>query len=307
MQINLAVQLGMGFTVLIVGLKVLKDSLYQSVNDKLELILNLLTGNLFIGVVTGIVITMIIQSSSATIALVIALLNAGILSFRQGRYIVIGANIGTTVTVQIFSWPLEGYVHLLLAVGLGLYLICYFLERNWLKYIAQGLVGFGILFFGLRLLEGLIRSEQAVFFLHLVNKAAYNPLIGILAGGIITAIIQSSSALTGVVVALAKEEAITLSAALAVALGSNIGTCITAFIASVGTKPVAKKLAYFHLFFNLVGGVIIFIFLRPFGQLVSLSADVLAKQVANAHTIFNIFTGCLFILLEKNKSRNLGS
>lgn len=290
-------QLGSGLGLFVLGMKAVKDSFYQTVSGKLEVILKRLTINLPAAVITGLLVTMLIQSSSATTVVIISLVNAGLLSFRQAQGVVMGANIGTTVTVQLFSFSLEESAGLIILVGLILYGSYYFTSLNWLQYIARGVIGFGILFFGLDMLGDLVNQwREAEFFLRIVGKLSTVPILGIISGGLITAVIQSSSALTGMVVVLAKENLIDLVGGIALAVGSNVGTCITAFIAGVNSSSAAKKVVWFHFLFNLAGVIVLAPFLPCFTELVRLTAEKLARQVANAHTIFNFVNTGLFII-----------
>ncbi len=290
-------QLGSGLGLFILGMKAVKDSFYQIVSGRLEAVFNILTINLPAGLITGLVVTMLIQSSSATTVIIISLVNAGLLSFRQAQGVVMGANIGTTATVQLFSFSLEDSAGLIILVGLILYSSYYFTGLKYLQYIARGVIGFGILFFGLDVLGGLVNQwREADFFLRTVSNLSAIPILGIISGGLITAIIQSSSALTGIVVVLAKENLLDLLGAVALAVGSNVGTCITAFIAGINSSPAAKKVVWFHFFFNLAGVIVLGPILPHFVKLVSLTAEKLARQVANAHTIFNLVNTGLFIM-----------
>ncbi|GAB6098815.1 hypothetical protein JCM16358_06940 [Halanaerocella petrolearia] len=295
------VQLFFGLILFIGGLQVVKGSFYYAAGSKLNDIIKLLTTNVITGILTGIIITMLIQSSSATTVIIISLVNANMLSLRQALGVIMGANIGTTVTVQLLSFDLDQYIGWITILGLGCYLLYWFLKEERLCYLARGLLGFSILWFGLDVLSGIMVHWQDIdWFIEFLAQLSAQPLLGVLVGALLTALIQSSSALTGVIVALAKSNLIGLPAAISLALGSNIGTCITAFIAALSSSVAAKQTALAHLLFNISGVVILLPLLPVFIRLVRLTNSQLTRQIANAHTIFNIVSTLLVLSVRKH-------
>ncbi|HDK26740.1 MAG TPA: Na/Pi cotransporter family protein [Candidatus Atribacteria bacterium] len=286
MSIELIFGMMGGLGLFLYGMNLLSEGLQKITGDKIQKILELLTNKPIMGVVTGALITSIIQSSSATSVIVIGLVNAGLLNLKQSISIIAGANIGTTVTAQIVSFRLEKYA--LPAIGIGVALILLSKKRKY-KYWGQILLGFGILFLGLYTMSNAVKPLRSYTpFLDLLINISHNPLLGILVASIFTAIIQSSSATTAIVIAMSIQGIIDIETAIPLILGSNIGTCFTAVIASIGSSITGKRVALSHLFFN-VGGVIIFtFFLGKFSFLATLTSPIIPRQIANAHTIFNV-------------------
>ncbi|WP_018250189.1 Na/Pi cotransporter family protein [Orenia marismortui] len=298
----------LGLILFLLGMESVKDSFYKASGKRLEYLLKSLTNNIFISIITGMIVTMVIQSSSATTVIIISLVNANLLSLEQAFGVIMGANIGTTITVQLISFRLEEYLWVVIILGIIIYLLYYFSRKKSLMYIARGILGFAVLFVGLEILSNIISDFKDLdVFLNLLSYLSLKPMLGILLGLIITAIIQSSSALTGIIVVLAKANMINLNLAITLALGSNIGTCITAFIASLGSSKIAKRAAWAHILFNSFGVLVIIPILTLFVNVITLTSDNLARQIANAHTVFNIFNTVLvlpvrgvFIKLIKN-------
>lgn len=281
------------------GMQLVKNSFYQAAGDNLERIMKVLTTNTLASIMTGILVTMIIQSSSATSVIIISLVNAKLLSLEQAFGVIMGANIGTTITIQLLSFHLEDYLWVIAVVGLLFYAVYFLVEKEVLKYIARGILGFSILFIGLELMAlTLANFKQAEWFIGLLTKATVVPVVGIILGIIITAIIQSSSALTGVVVVLAKLNLISLPLAVTISLGSNIGTCVTAVLAGLGSSRAAKQTAWGQVLFNVVGVIAILPVLPFFIQLVKETSRSLPRQIANAHTIFNIYNTIIVLPIK---------
>jgi phosphate:Na+ symporter len=293
--------LTVGLSFFLGGMEAIKSSFYQTVNTNLKRLIKVLTVNLPVGLFTGVLITVLIQSSSAVVVIIISLVNAKLLPFKRAIGVIMGANIGTTVTIQLLSFNLENYVIWIIAAGLILYLIYYLVGYLRVRYIARGVLGFGILVTGLRLLgNGGELLYQKQIFQMLLTKVADVPSLGIVLAACLTAIIQSSSALNGLIIVFTKAELLNLQGAVALALGGNVGTCGTALLASIGTNKSACQVAWFHLLFNLCGVILIFPFLSGFIRLVTMTTNNLPRQVANAHTIFNIVNTFFFIII-KNK------
>lgn len=290
-----------GLGLFIFGMKLMAEGLQKAAGDKLRRILEVLTTNRFMAVVTGIILTVAVQSSSTTTVMVVGFVNAGLMTLAQAVGTIFGANIGTTITAQLVSF--RGITEYALpAVALGV-VLSFFTKKRTSRYIGQAILGFGILFIGMNTMSGALRVlRTAPELLGLMKSFGDIPILGVLAGAVFTVAVQSSSASTGVIVAMTLEGVIQLPAAMALILGTNIGTCVTAMLASIGTNLTARRAAVSHIVFNVVG-VIVFIFiLKPFTNLIEFitpeMADpglLVARQVANAHTIFNI-TNTILVL-----------
>ncbi len=282
-----------GLGLFIYGIHLMGDGLQRIAGDKFRNILKMLTSNAFKGVLVGTGITALLQSSSATTVMVVGFINAGLMTFVQSLGVIFGANIGTTITAQIIAFKLTSYA--LPIVGIGMVLNIFAKKRFW-KFLGLFFLGFGILFLGLKIMTSAVRplaSNPAVTgaFLEINNKLFY----GVLLGAGLTAIVQSSSVTTGIVLGFVSVGLLDLNGAIPIILGANIGTCITIMIASIGGNVASRRAAVAHLFFNVMGTVLFLIIVKPFTALVShTSADAL-RQCANAHTIFNVANTLIFL------------
>lgn len=242
------------------------------------------------GTLAGTLFTMIIQSSSATTVIVVAAVNAGLLTLKQALSLIAGANVGTTVTTQIVVLELYQLVPPSLLLG--------FLLILWHKTRQAGfsLLGLGLLFQGLQLMSGhLAQLLHIPIVRSLLLACSGSPYLSIIVGMVVTAIVQSSSAVTALTIALAAGWALDLSTAIGIALGSNIGTCVTALIAAHGTNRAARQAAMAHLLFNVLGVLAVLPFYSSFVDLVASTAPDLGRQIANGHTLFNVLSVCLFL------------
>ncbi|HBG0387550.1 TPA: Na/Pi cotransporter family protein [Clostridioides difficile] len=287
---NIIISLMGGLGLFLYGMNLMGEGLQKSAGTKLKKIIKLLTSNLFMGVLVGTGVTAVIQSSSATTVMVVGFVNAGIMTLKQAIGVIMGANIGTTVTAQLVSFDLTGMAPVALGVGIILYL---FGNKPRIKNIAEILIGFGILFTGMDFMKMAVeplRDYQG--FTDLLVTFGRYPLLGLLLGFGITAIIQSSSASMGMLVALAAEGLVPLSVALPILYGQNIGTCVTSLLSSIGANKNARRAAMMHLIFNVLGTVIFLIFLnKPVVSMVtSWDPSNVARQIANTHTLFNIIS-----------------
>lgn len=276
-----------GLGLFLYGMKLMGDGLENAAGEKLKSIVEKVTSNRLIGVAIGAFVTAIIQSSSATTVMVVSFVNAGIMNLIQATSVIMGANIGTTITAQMVSLDLEAIAPLVIGIGVFILLIA---NKKKNRDIANILLGFGLLFLGMALMSDSMRPlAESELFKEFVFLVGNNPILGLIAGMVMTAVIQSSSATTGILIALATTGEIGLNVAIPIILGSNIGTCITAILASIGANKVAKKAAGIHLLFNVIGTLI---FLPFAGLLINIvqdiSPDSIVRQIANAHTIFNI-------------------
>ena len=262
-------------------------------------LLSTVTNNRLIAVAVGTFVTMIIQSSSATTVLLVSFVQAQLMTFAQSIGVILGTGIGTTITAQLIAFKLTDYA--LIVIGLGFGMMFLFKSKK-LKNIGEAVLGFGLLFFGMWVMSNAMEPLRTYEpFINLLLELE-NPLLGIIVGAAFTAIIQSSSAFTGIIIVLGSQGLITLDAAIPLILGTNIGTTITAALASIHTKREAKRVALAHTLFR-VFGVILFVWWIPYfaefirsisptgeGGLTgtALLADVVPRQIANAHTIFHV-------------------
>lgn len=282
-----------GLGLFLFGMQIMASGMQKAAGDKLRRILEVLTSNPFIAVVTGAIVTVLVQSSSTTTVMVVGFANAGLMNLSQALGTIMGANIGTTVTAQAISFRLE--VIALPAIGLGAALN-FFSKRRLKRYIGQAILGFGLLFLGMTTMSSAMSPlRDAPVFVDMLAYFGKNPLLGMLAGALFTAILQSSSGATGVIIALSIQDLITFPSALALILGTNIGTCITALLASLGTSLAAKRAALAHILFNVAGVLLFLLFINPFSELMMGTAQTIPRQVANAHTVFNVGSTLLIL------------
>ncbi len=291
--LNLGVGLLGGLGLFLYGLQLMADGLQKTAGDRLRRLLEILTSTPLIGVVVGTIVTILVQSSSATTVMVVGFVNAGLMTLKQAVSVIMGANIGTTVTAFMVSLKLTELA--LPAVGIG-FILMLIGKRKTTRYIGQAILGFGLLFLGMKVMGDTMKPLKTYpFFTDLMLNFGSKPLLGVLVGAGFTALVQSSSATTGLVVAMASEGLLGLPAGLALILGSNIGTTITAMLASIGTQLSAKRAALAHLLFNIFGVTIFLVALRPFTNFVAGTANLVESQIANAHITFNLVNTVLLL------------
>ncbi|MEG3068995.1 MAG: Na/Pi cotransporter family protein [Syntrophaceticus schinkii] len=271
-----------------------RESLQKVAGDKIRKILERVTRYPVVAVLLGAVTTAAIQSSSATTVLVVGFVNAGLMTLKQAIGVIMGANIGTTITAQLIAFKLTDYVFLIIAIG---FCINFFSKRRVYHYVGQFILGIGILFLGLDVMSNaVVPLRGSPVFLDFIASFSRYPLLGVLVGIIITCVVQSSAATIGMLIALASQDIITFNAAIPVLFGDNIGTCITALLASIGTNLNARRAAVAHVMFNVTGTLIFLILLPWFREFVYfISPSEPARLIANAHTSFNILNTCLFL------------
>ena len=297
MDIAIGIMGGLGL--FLYGMNLMGDGLQKSAGSKLKRIIELLTSNVIMGVLVGMVVTMIIQSSSATTVMVVGFVNAGIMSLPQAIGVIMGANIGTTITAQLVSLDVNFLAPIALGIGIVIYM---FSKKPKYKHIAEILIGFGILFTGMDFMKDAVKPlAEYQGFTDMLLSFGHHPLLGVLMGFAITAIVQSSSASMGMLIALASQGLIPVTAALPILYGENIGTCVTSLISSIGASRNARRAAIMHLTFNVLGSMIFMLILsKPIVAIVTaIDPTDAARQIANAHTLFNIIN--VIILLPFNK------
>ncbi len=282
-----------GLGLFLYGIHIMSDALQKAAGDKMRKILGIITNKAFFGLLAGAGITSIIQSSSATTVMVVGFVNAGLMTLRQSLGVILGADIGTTITAQIIAFKITHYVFPVIGVGFALHFFC---KRRVLKQIGLAIFGFGVLFLGLSIMTDTVRylSDSQAAKEMLINFSR-TPVLGVLAGMILTVIVQSSSATVGLTMALGMGGLIDINAAIPLLLGSNIGTCVTAMLASIGTNVGARRTAVAHLLFKIVGVLLLLSILPMYKQLIVYTADNIGRQIANAHTIFNVGIAVLFL------------
>lgn len=280
-----------GLGLFLLGMKMMSESIEKSAGAKLRSVLEFFTKNKFAGIIVGIIFTGVVQSSSACTVMVVSFVNSGLMNLYQAVGVIFGANIGTTVTSQLVSFNLSQYAPLFLLMGV---IMIMFFKKDTITKIGDILVGFGVLFLGLSLMsqsmEGLKTSPQiAELFASLTN-----PFVAVLVGFIVTSIIQSSSVTVSIVLLLAQQGMLNLPICLFIILGCNMGSCVTALIASLAGMKDAKRAALIHFLFNLVGSLVVFLILMIAGTpiinlILELSHQDPGRFVANSHTIIKVF------------------
>lgn len=310
---TMGMQLLGGLALFLFGIEQMARSLKVVAGERMKLILARLTTNRFMGVITGAFVTAIIQSSSVTTVLVVGFISAGLMSMAQSIGIIMGANIGTTITAQIIAFKITKAAMLMIAVGFG---TLFFATKEKTQQYGHMLMGLGLLFFGMTIMsEAMEPLRHYQPFLDFMVKME-NPLLGILIAAVFTGLIQSSSAATGIVIVMASQGFITLPAGIALAFGANIGTCVTAMLAAIGKTREALRAALVHVLFNVFGVLLWLGFIDQLAQLVTLIspsheelyglarlAAETPRQFANAHTIFNLANTLIFIGLTGQFAR----
>jgi len=282
-----------GLGLFIFGIKMMGDGLQKAAGQKMRIILAKLTKHRFVGLGLGTVVTSIIQSSSATTVMLVGFVNAGLMTVAQSIPIMLGADIGTTITAQLIAFKLTHYALPIVAIGAGMYL---FGKRKKTKQIGEAVLGFGILFLGLSIMSSGVKPlGQSEIVKQIFVTFSRNPILGVVAGTIVTALVQSSSVATGIILALAGVGLLDINSAIPLVLGANIGTCITAVLASIGTNISARRAAIAHVIFKVIGTIIALILLPLYMFLATNSSQNLMRQIANFHTIFNVVNAMIFI------------
>lgn len=315
-MINILFGVAGGLALFIFGMDLMGEGLKKSAGERLRIILETITKNPISGIVVGTLVTMIIQSSSATTVMVVGFVNARLMTLRQAIGVIMGAAIGTTITAQLIAFNLGDYAYLITALG---FILFFFVKyKNW-QYIGQVIFGLGVLFVGLNTMSNMLQplANHPIFAEWIINLGKH-PVMGVLVGTLMTIIVQSSSATVGVLQTIASQPVminnvvqplIPLTSAIPILLGDNIGTTITALLASIGTNKAAKRAAVAHTLFKIFG-CFIFMFILPlfikFVLLVSpqinpdlgiTAAGIIKRQIANAHTAFNTINTLIWIPL----------
>ena len=297
-----------GLAIFIFGMNMMSECLQKAAGDKMKKILSMLTKNPVLGVLAGALTTAVLQSSSATTVMVIGFVSAGLMTLPQAISIILGANIGTTMTAQIIAFKISDYIYVFIFIGFLINFIC---KSEKIKNIGQTIFAFGLLFLGIETMGDVMKPlASSPVFTEMIAKVAHIPVLGVFVGTLMTLVVQSSSATIAVLQNFASQAGpdgitsiIGLAGAIPILLGDNIGTTITALLASVGQSKDAKRTAVAHCIFNLSGAFLFIWFVKPYASLIQAvspkgnEVDVIARQIANAHTGFNLVMTLLWIPL----------
>ena len=281
-----------GLGMFLYGMEMMSDGMKVAAGNKMRSILEKLTSNRLLAVGVGAFVTMVIQSSSATTVMLVSFVNSGLLTFIQGLGVILGSNIGSTITAQIVAFKVTDYALALVAAGA---LMALFSKKDSTKNIGFVILGFGLLFYGMKVMSDTMKPLRSNPAFNDILISLENPFMGILAGAVFTALIQSSSATTGIVITLASGGSITLEAGIPLIFGANVGTCITALLAGLNASKEAKRVAIAHVTFNLTGVLLFCFWIPTFSEFISKTSIDIPRQIANAHTIFNILATVVFI------------
>ena len=276
-----------GIGLFLYGITAMGEGLEYAAGSKMKKILGALTKNRFLAVLMGTLVTGLIQSSTATTVMVVGFVNAGLMNLGQAVGVIMGANIGTTVTSVLIAMDLTAIAPVALFIGVFIML---FVKKDFVKHIAQTVAGFGMLFWGMETMSSSMEPlRDSPVFAEMMTSFS-NPLVGILIGIVVTVIIQSSSASVGILQALALQGLVPINLAIYILLGQNIGTCLTAMLSAAGTKTNSKRTAVIHLLFNVIGSAIFLLItlFTPYASLLERISDNVSVQISAAHIIFNV-------------------
>ena len=297
-----------GLAIFIFGMNMMSESLQKVAGSKMKKVIGFLTMNPLMGVLAGVITTAVLQSSSATTVMVIGFVSAGLMTLKQGISVILGANIGTTMTAQLIAFKISDYVYLIVFIG---FLIFFIAKSERIKNIGNSIFGFGLLFTGIETMSSVMKPLAASpVFTELIAHVADIPVLGVLVGTLMTLVVQSSSATIAVLQNFASQAGpdgvssiIGLAGAIPILLGDNIGTTITAILASIGQSRNAKRVALSHCMFNVSGALIFIWFVKPYAALIQAispkgpEVEVISRQIANAHTCFNVTMTLLWLPL----------
>jgi phosphate:Na+ symporter len=292
--LDLTVLLG-GLALFLYGMGLARESLQLAAGGRLRTIIAMVTENRILGLASGVVVTTLLQSSTATTVMLVNFTSTGLMSLGQALAVALGAGIGTTVTVQIISFKVSTYALLLVAAG---FLPMFTAKRRQARYLGQLVLAFGFIFFGIDLMgQATAPLQDSVGFQSMLTYASRNPLVGLIAAALFTAVVQASAATIGLIISLAIGGSMTLDAAIPMVLGANVGTAITAILAGLGAPPDGKRIAVGYLIYKLLAAGLFLLFMGLFTEASSRTSDDLARQIANAHTIFNVVSAFVFLPL----------
>lgn len=279
-----------GLGLFLYGMKLMSEGLEKSAGAKMRGILEFFTKNRFVGMLVGILFTAVVQSSSATTVMVVSFVNSGLMTLLQATGVILGANIGTTVTSQLIAFNLSDVAPLFVMIGVIMVMFC---KKNVVKRAGEVVLGFGILFMGLSGMSGAMSTLRESPYIVEILGSLDNAFMGVFVGFVITAILQSSSATVGIVLLMASQGLLEYNICFFLILGCNMGSCVSALLASLGGKKDAKRAAWIHFLFNIIGSTIIFVVLMvaldPIASaILGMSGGNIARGIANAHTLIKV-------------------
>lgn len=296
-----------GLALFIFGMNMMSESLQKVAGDKMKKVLGVLTRNVVCGMLAGALVTAVLQSSSATTVLVIGFVSAGLMSLKQGISVIFGANIGTTMTAQLMAFKISDYIMPIVFIG---FLIAFIAKKEKIKFVGQTIFAFGLLFVGIEMMGDVMKPlATSPVFINMMEKVSNIPVLGVGVGMLMTLVVQSSSATIAVLQSFASQagpdgaSVIGLVGAIPILLGDNIGTTITAILASIGQSKDAKRCAIAHSVFNITGSFLFIWIIKPFAKFVEMISpkgnelDVISRQIANAHMSFNIINTLIWLPL----------
>lgn len=297
-----------GLAMFLYGMNSMSDALQKAAGEKMKKILGFLTKNPIMGALAGALVTAVLQSSSATTVMVIGFVSAGLMTLPQAISVIFGANIGTTMTAQLMAFQITDYIYPIIFIGFMIYFVG---KKERVKNIGMVILSFGLLFEGIEIMGSVMKPlASSPIFIDLMGKVSEIPALGIVLGAVMTLVVQSSSATIAVLQNFASQagpDGITsvmgLAGAIPILLGDNIGTTITALLASIGQSKSAKRTALSHSIFNITGSIVFAFLLKPFAAFITFisprgnEVDVIARQIANAHTTFNIVCTLIWLPL----------
>ncbi|NLN27532.1 MAG: Na/Pi cotransporter family protein [Firmicutes bacterium] len=282
-----------GLALFLYGMELTSDGLQRTAAEKMKDIIQKLTTNPLMGVVVGIVVTVLLQSSTPTTVLLVGLTSAGLMTLPQSLGVTLGAGVGTTVTPLMMTFKIEQYA--LLAVAAG-FVIMFVAKRQRTRFVGQVVLGVGFLFYGMKVMsDSVVPLRESEFFVNYLISLGDRPLIALLISTIFTAIIQSSAATVMLAISLATQGILPFEAALPIVFGANIGTCGTALLSSIGATTEAKRVAISHVVYKAIAAFLLLPLLEPFGALVRMTSDVMGRQIAYSHVLFNVAMVIIFI------------
>jgi phosphate:Na+ symporter len=284
-----------GMALLLYGMQLIGEGLQLAAGGKIRQILSSITSSRIKGAMAGALITAVIQSSSATTVMLVSFAGSGLMSLPQSIGVILGADVGTTVTVQLIAFKIFDYALLLIGVG---WVLIYAGSRKVLRYIGQAILGFGFVFFAMKVMgDAMVPLRESELAKALLLSMGDQPFLGVLVSATFSALVHSSAATIGLAITLALQGLLPLPAAIPIIFGANIGTCITALASSIGGRAEAKRVALAHTFFKVAGVLLFLPFIGPFSRLAELTASDMPRQIANAHTLFNVGITLIFLPL----------
>lgn len=297
-----------GLALFLYGMNSMSAALQKAAGDKMKKVLSALTRNRVLGAIAGALVTAVLQSSSATTVMVIGFVSAGLMTLPQGISVIFGANIGTTMTAQLLAFKISDYIYPIIFIG---FLINFIPKNEKVKEIGKVIFSFGLLFEGIEIMGDVMKPlASSAFFLNLMGMVGDIPLLGVLLGALMTVVVQSSSATIAVLQNFASQpmddgvtSVLGLTGAIPILLGDNIGTTITALLASIGQSKDAKRTAIAHSIFNITGSIVFLFLINPLANFVTMispkgnEVDVISRQIANAHTVFNVTVAIVWLCL----------